>query len=73
MGAAVRQVRDYARGAAAGRDQFARVGEIDVLNTTVGHGGKTYARAIPSYRLSEAVNMPKARHLAVQRRSLPAG
>jgi 2,4-dienoyl-CoA reductase-like NADH-dependent reductase (Old Yellow Enzyme family) len=38
-------------------------GEIDVLNTTVGHGGKTYARAIPSYRHGEAVNMPKARHL----------
>jgi len=38
-------------------------GEIDVLNTTVGHGGKTYARAIPSYRFGEAVNMPKARHL----------
>ena len=38
-------------------------GEIDVLNTTVGHGGKTYARAIPSYRLTEAVNMPKARRL----------
>jgi 2,4-dienoyl-CoA reductase-like NADH-dependent reductase (Old Yellow Enzyme family) len=38
-------------------------GEIDVLNTTVGHGGKTYARAIPSYRLGEAVNMPRARHL----------
>jgi 2,4-dienoyl-CoA reductase-like NADH-dependent reductase (Old Yellow Enzyme family) len=38
-------------------------GEIDVLNTTVGHGGKTYARAIPSYRFGEAVNMPKARNL----------
>lgn len=38
-------------------------GEIDVLNTTVGHGGKTYARAIPSYRFGEAVNMPKAQHL----------
>lgn len=38
-------------------------GEIDVLNTTVGHGGKTYTRAIPSYRFVEAVNMPKARHL----------
>ena len=38
-------------------------GEIDVLNTTVGHGGKTYTRAIPSYRFTEAVNMPKARHL----------
>jgi 2,4-dienoyl-CoA reductase-like NADH-dependent reductase (Old Yellow Enzyme family) len=39
-------------------------GEIDVVNTTVGHGGQTYARAIPSYRHREAVNMPKARHLA---------
>jgi 2,4-dienoyl-CoA reductase-like NADH-dependent reductase (Old Yellow Enzyme family) len=38
-------------------------GEIDVLNTTVGHGGKTYTRAIPSYRFTEAVNMPKARRL----------
>jgi NADPH-dependent 2,4-dienoyl-CoA reductase/sulfur reductase-like enzyme len=38
-------------------------GEIDVLNTTVGHGGKTYAQAIPSYRHREAVNMPKARQL----------
>ena len=41
-------------------------GEIDVLNTTVGHGGKTYAQAIPSYRLGEAVNMPKARQLATR-------
>ena len=39
-------------------------GEIDVLNTTVGNGGKTYTRAIPSYRLGEAVNMPRARQLA---------
>ncbi|MCU1658617.1 MAG: putative N-methylproline demethylase, partial [Pseudonocardiales bacterium] len=38
-------------------------GEIDVLNTTVGHGGKTYAQAIPSYRHREAVNMPKAQQL----------
>jgi 2,4-dienoyl-CoA reductase-like NADH-dependent reductase (Old Yellow Enzyme family) len=38
-------------------------GEIDVLNTTVGHGGKTYAQAIPSYRHREAVNMPKAERL----------
>jgi 2,4-dienoyl-CoA reductase-like NADH-dependent reductase (Old Yellow Enzyme family) len=36
-------------------------GEIDVLNTTVGHGGKTYTRAIPSYRWTEAPNMPKAK------------
>jgi 2,4-dienoyl-CoA reductase-like NADH-dependent reductase (Old Yellow Enzyme family) len=38
-------------------------GEVDVLNTTVGHGGKTYAQAIPSYRHTEAVNMPKAAQL----------
>jgi 2,4-dienoyl-CoA reductase-like NADH-dependent reductase (Old Yellow Enzyme family) len=38
-------------------------GEVDVLNTTVGHGGKTYAQAIPSYRHTEAVNMPKAQQL----------
>jgi 2,4-dienoyl-CoA reductase-like NADH-dependent reductase (Old Yellow Enzyme family) len=42
---------------------FLATGMIDVLNTTIGHGGKTYTRAIPSYRLTEAVNMPKARHL----------
>jgi 2,4-dienoyl-CoA reductase-like NADH-dependent reductase (Old Yellow Enzyme family) len=40
-----------------------QTGEIDVLNTTVGHGGKTYAQAIPSYRHAEAVNMPKAQRL----------
>ncbi len=38
-------------------------GEIDVLNTTVGHGGKSYAKAIPSYRYREAVNIPKAEAL----------
>jgi 2,4-dienoyl-CoA reductase-like NADH-dependent reductase (Old Yellow Enzyme family) len=38
-------------------------GEIDVINTTVGHGGKTYAQAIPSYRHREAENMPKAQQL----------
>jgi 2,4-dienoyl-CoA reductase-like NADH-dependent reductase (Old Yellow Enzyme family) len=39
-------------------------GEVDVLNTTVGHGGKTYTQAIPSYRHAEAVNMPKAQQLS---------
>lgn len=38
-------------------------GEIDVINTTVGHGGKTYAQAIPSYRHREAENMLKAQQL----------
>lgn len=38
-------------------------GQIDVINTTVGHGGKTYAQAIPSYRHREAVNIPKAQQL----------
>lgn len=38
-------------------------GQIDVINTTIGHGGKTYAQAIPSYRHREAVNIPKAQQL----------
>jgi 2,4-dienoyl-CoA reductase-like NADH-dependent reductase (Old Yellow Enzyme family) len=38
-------------------------GAIDVINTTVGHGGKTYAQAIPSYRHREAVNVPKVQQL----------
>lgn len=33
-------------------------GTIDVLNTTVGDGGASYARAIPNYRYGEAVNIP---------------
>ena len=32
--------------------------EIDVLNTTIGDGGVSYARAIPDYRFSEAPNIP---------------
>lgn len=32
-------------------------GEIDVLNTTIGHGGDSYARAIPSYRYDAAPNI----------------
>jgi len=33
-------------------------GWIDVLNTTIGDGGASYARAIPNYRYSEAPNIP---------------
>ena len=33
-------------------------GHIDVLNTTIGDGGPSYARAIPNYRYGEAPNMP---------------
>lgn len=33
-------------------------GTIDVLNTTVGDGGASYARAIPNYRYAEAPNIP---------------
>lgn len=32
--------------------------QIDVLNTTIGAGGPSYARAIPSYRYDEAPNIP---------------
>ncbi|MCU1659463.1 MAG: putative N-methylproline demethylase [Pseudonocardiales bacterium] len=33
-------------------------GVIDVLNTTIGDGGVSYARAIPDYRYGEAPNIP---------------
>jgi 2,4-dienoyl-CoA reductase-like NADH-dependent reductase (Old Yellow Enzyme family) len=33
-------------------------GHIDVLNTTIGDGGASYARAIPDYRYGEAPNLP---------------
>ena len=33
-------------------------GHIDVLNTTIGDGGSSYARAIPNYRYGEAPNIP---------------
>ncbi|MEZ0365818.1 FAD-dependent oxidoreductase [Mycobacterium sp. pUA109] len=35
-----------------------KTGQIDVLNTTIGDGGPSYARAIPSYRYDEAPNIP---------------
>jgi 2,4-dienoyl-CoA reductase-like NADH-dependent reductase (Old Yellow Enzyme family) len=33
-------------------------GTVDVLNTTIGDGGPSYARAIPNYRYDEAPNIP---------------
>jgi 2,4-dienoyl-CoA reductase-like NADH-dependent reductase (Old Yellow Enzyme family) len=33
-------------------------GHIDVLNTTIGDGGASYARAIPDYRYADAPNIP---------------
>jgi 2,4-dienoyl-CoA reductase-like NADH-dependent reductase (Old Yellow Enzyme family) len=33
-------------------------GTVDVINTTIGDGGPSYARAIPNYRYGEAPNMP---------------
>lgn len=38
-------------------------GKVDLLNTTIGHGGKSYAQAIPDYRYGEGPNMPKIRRL----------
>lgn len=33
-------------------------GDVNVVNTTVGDGGKSYFRAIPSYRFGEGPNIP---------------
>jgi 2,4-dienoyl-CoA reductase-like NADH-dependent reductase (Old Yellow Enzyme family) len=38
-------------------------GTIDVLNTTIGDGGPSYARAIPNYRYGEAPNIPAVARL----------
>lgn len=38
-------------------------GRIDLLNTTIGVGGASYARAIPNYRSTEAPNIPYLRRL----------
>jgi len=38
-------------------------GVIDVLNTTIGDGGASYARAIPNYRYGEAPNIPAVARL----------
>jgi 2,4-dienoyl-CoA reductase-like NADH-dependent reductase (Old Yellow Enzyme family) len=39
------------------------LGMVDVLNTTVGDGGKSYARAIPDFRNGEATNIPYLKRL----------
>ena len=45
-------------GIATDLERILGTGQIDLLNTTVGDGGKSYARAIPSYRYDEAPNIP---------------
>lgn len=45
-------------------------GIVDILNTTIGDGGPSYARAIPDYRHGEAVNIPALDRL---RREVPIG
>lgn len=55
-----RAPEDGGRGAAGIADDLARIlgtGHVDLLNTTVGDGGKSYARAIPSYRFGDAPNV----------------
>ena len=56
-----RSPEDEGRGVAGIADDLQRIlgtGEVDVINTTVGDGGKSYARAIPSYRSGDAPNIP---------------
>lgn len=38
-------------------------GALDVINTTIGDGGPSYARATPSYRFAEAPNIPALERL----------
>jgi 2,4-dienoyl-CoA reductase-like NADH-dependent reductase (Old Yellow Enzyme family) len=57
----LRSPEDEGRGVAGIATDLERIlgtGQIDLLNTTVGHGGKSYARAIPTYRYEEAPNIP---------------
>ena len=57
----LRSPEDEGRGAvgiAADLERILGTGQVDLLNTTVGDGGKSYARAIPSYRYDEAPNIP---------------
>jgi 2,4-dienoyl-CoA reductase-like NADH-dependent reductase (Old Yellow Enzyme family) len=56
-----RSPEDEGRGVAGIADDLQRIlgtGEVDLINTTVGDGGKSYARAIPSYRSGDAPNIP---------------
>lgn len=45
-------------GVAALVREILATGHVDALNTTIGDGGPSYARAIPNYRYDEAPNMP---------------
>jgi 2,4-dienoyl-CoA reductase-like NADH-dependent reductase (Old Yellow Enzyme family) len=45
-------------GISAAVQRLLDIGQIDLLNTTVGVGGASYARAIPNYRSTEAPNIP---------------
>lgn len=38
-------------------------GEVDLINTTVGSGGASYAQAIPDYRSAEAPNIGRVRRI----------
>jgi 2,4-dienoyl-CoA reductase-like NADH-dependent reductase (Old Yellow Enzyme family) len=57
----LRSPEDGGRGPAGIADDLRAIlgtGQVDLLNTTVGDGGASYARAIPSYRYGEAPNVP---------------
>jgi 2,4-dienoyl-CoA reductase-like NADH-dependent reductase (Old Yellow Enzyme family) len=56
----MRDPADGGIGFRAGADLLARLlgtGELDLLNTTIGDGGPSYARAIPDYRSADAPNI----------------
>lgn len=52
----------FQRGAELLKDILA-IGEVDVLNTTIGQGGSSYPRAIPDYRYGDAPNIPAVKRL----------
>ncbi len=55
-----RASEDGGRGPAGIAEDLKKIletGKVDLLNTTVGDGGKSYARAIPSYRFEDAPNV----------------
>jgi 2,4-dienoyl-CoA reductase-like NADH-dependent reductase (Old Yellow Enzyme family) len=62
----MRSAEDGGIGFHAGAEIVRRLldtGDIDVLNTTIGDGGASYARAIPDYRYGEAPNVPAVARL----------
>lgn len=57
----LRAPEDGGRGATGIAEDLTAIlgtGSVDLLNTTVGDGGKSYYRAIPSYRFGEGPNIP---------------